>query len=27
MVVIEPANLSEVEALLTPEQYDELIDA
>ena len=27
MIVIEPANLSEVEALLTPEQYDELIDA
>ncbi|KGR75120.1 glycine cleavage system protein GcvH [Ureibacillus sinduriensis] len=27
MVVIEPTDLSEVEALLTPEQYDELIDA
>ncbi|HWK24644.1 MAG TPA: glycine cleavage system protein GcvH [Ureibacillus sp.] len=27
MIVIEPTNLSEVEALLTPEQYDELIDA
>ncbi|QCR33408.1 glycine cleavage system protein GcvH [Lysinibacillus sp. SGAir0095] len=27
MIVIEPADLSEVEALLTPEQYDELIDA
>ena len=27
MIVIEPSDLSEVEALLTPEQYDELIDA
>lgn len=27
MIVVEPTNLSEVEALLTPEQYDELIDA
>ncbi|MFC7687909.1 glycine cleavage system protein GcvH [Ureibacillus sp. GCM10028918] len=27
MVVIEPTDLSEVEALLTPEQYDELIEA
>ncbi|MDN4492937.1 glycine cleavage system protein GcvH [Ureibacillus aquaedulcis] len=27
MVVIEPTDLSEVEALLTPEQYDELIGA
>jgi len=27
MIVIEPNDLSEVEALLTPEQYDELIDA
>lgn len=27
MIVIEPTDLSEVEALLTPEQYDELIDA
>ncbi len=27
MIVVEPTNLSEVESLLTPEQYDELIDA
>lgn len=27
MVVVEPADPSEVEALLTPEQYDELIEA
>lgn len=27
MIVIEPTDLSEVEALLTPEQYDELIEA
>ncbi|MFP3917871.1 glycine cleavage system protein GcvH [Lysinibacillus telephonicus] len=27
MIVVEPTDVSEVEALLTPEQYDELIDA
>jgi len=27
MIAIEPTDLAEVEALLTPEQYDELIDA
>lgn len=27
MIVVEPSDISEVEALLTPEQYDELIDA
>ena len=27
MVVVEPTDLSQVDALLTPEQYDELIDA
>ena len=27
MIVVEPTDLSQVDALLTPEQYDELIDA
>lgn len=27
MIVVEPNDISEVESLLTPEQYDELIEA
>lgn len=27
MIVVEPTDLSQVDALLTPEQYNELIDA